>query len=190
MENAMRTTATSDTNITFFQMIDDVEIKERWLLTIPIAGEQLSVLHAMKVGQTIQLDSPIEVSVHQSGTPTDISLTTFGNIPVISRRALEAVSSIARSEAQFLPTTIEGFEAVNLLRSIDCLDEDRSEFIGIGAGRRTRGVWRVVIKKEMVDAMIFRIRSWSGPVIVRRDFRDFIVNSGLSGASFLPVEHS
>lgn len=114
----------------------------------------------------------------------------LGTIPVLSARALRALSSLLEKRAELLPLRYprREYSALNVLRTIDALDEDSSELERFDSGR-VMAVNRFSFKAERLqDEIIFRIPQLQrGHVFVTDRFVDSVRQHELMGFSFKQV---
>ena len=86
----------------------------------------------LAAGITCSSDGPLSTSLHRGrGRLLDFNVSAFG-IPIASPSLARAVEHAAGGDAQCLPVTVEGVRdmiVLNSERTIECIDESRSEFI-------------------------------------------------------------
>jgi hypothetical protein len=117
----------------------------------------------------------------------------------MTRRLADAVKRIALSDVQQLPVTLKGhlgFHVMNVTRVIDCLDEERSEFIEwVEEDKRPdrlggyRGVTRLHVEHAKIpaDGHVFRVAGWLPAVVVSGDVKSAMEAVGCVGANFVDV---
>lgn len=114
----------------------------------------------------------------------------LGTIPVLSARAVGALSSMLEKRAELLKLRYPRGEyyALNVLRTVDALDEGSSELERFHSGR-VMAVNRFAFKAERLqDEVIFRIPQLQrGHVFVTKRFVDSVRQHELMGFSFKQV---
>jgi hypothetical protein len=180
-----------------FQLHDDVEIPHRWHLDEVRSGGSEPQLRTGIV-QT-DLAGPLTVDVSRVGRALDFSLTSFA-VPIASAAIASEIARIPGPDLQCFPVKIGGqlgFEVLNVIRVVDCLDESRSEFIKwtehdqrpdrLG---RYRQVTRLHLDRARipVDAHVFRVKGWLIAMIVSGAVKEAMERVGCLGAKFEPVD--
>jgi hypothetical protein len=112
----------------YFDLTDDVTIPKRWHLgdvTSPHGDEP-----RLRAG--LHCGSPaLQTTVSHAGRELDFRLTSF-SVPVARSSLAAAIEALGGDDVQRIPLVIprfDGFEVVNALRVVNCLDESRSEFM-------------------------------------------------------------
>src|SRR4051794_26186459 len=112
----------------YFQLLDDVHISGRWHLgeVMKRGRPAMDLLDA----RPAQVDR-LEVAVTTPGRELQFCLSSFAT-PIATPDLAGAMAAVAGPDLQRIPLLIEGrvgFEALNALRSVKALDEQRSEFV-------------------------------------------------------------
>jgi hypothetical protein len=134
---------------------------------------------------------PLRLSIQEAGPLVDFTLAAF-DIPVLSPRAVEALSPILAEFCEFIPIEVEGqppgFAILNVLRAEDCVDEAASELQIWDAsdGRpekvgQYRQITKLVLKPEVRVAPIFRVARFKIKLIVSDDVAELFSRHHLSG---------
>ncbi|MHA3916281.1 imm11 family protein [Halovulum sp. GXIMD14793] len=162
------------------------------------------------------VDPPVEymepctypIDLHRDGVPTDFSFTMdSGNIPILSRTAVGALSGLAEVDEPyhhvvFEPVKIENKQVTQeyfvmiIETQIDCVDETKSEFQKYEVNDPVRpdraGEYRsffnlVVDPSKIGDRHIFRLRKHLGSIIVSEEVKRRFEDAGVTGAVFESV---
>lgn len=183
----------------FFELLDDMHIRGRWHLgSTRFADGAIDEEPRLVAGIPVSPPRPLTVDIHRAGRALDFSLTGVAE-PVVTARLAEAIEEVAHSDIQRLPVSIEGatgggsYEALNAVRVVDCLDEERSEFIKWTStdGRpdrvgRYRQVTRLFVDKARIPANchVFRLLGWAVALVVSDEVRSAMLAAGCRGAKF------
>ena len=180
----------------YYRLLDDMHIPGRWHL-----GEMTD-----SSGDVVNLDDGVKLfhdvvhcAVSHRGTPLDFTLTSF-NSPVVREPLARRIDEVASEKSiQFVDLIIpgyDGFEGLNVLSVLDCLDESRSEYIKwtekdhradlVG---RYRSVTHLSVDRNRIpeDAHIFRIERWRICLVVSEVMKEAMEAGGCLGAKFLEV---
>jgi hypothetical protein len=180
---------------TFFSLVDDVHIADRWHL-----GEVLNGGNPLELwnGNPIKGEVRLKAIVDRPGRPLDFSLTSFA-APVVKGDLARAIASVSGTDLQRLPVLIDGhdeYEVLNSVRVVACLNENESEFTKwTEKDHRPEfaGQYRMVTKLKLdrkripPDAHFFRIEGWRIALIVSQAVRRAMETSGCLGAIFQDV---
>ena len=179
----------------YFELLDDMTVPGRW---------HLSSIHTTDGGEPRLRggigcsDESLRTEVSHPGVELDFCLTSFA-VPVARCPLAAAMETVADGDVQRLPIFIpdhEGFEVVNVLRVIKCLDETRSEFIKwtvndhrSDLAGQYRQVTRLKVRGEVIpsDVHVFRIEGWLVGLVVSEMVRQAMEKTGCLGAKFVEV---
>lgn len=177
----------------YFEIFDDVYIWRRWHLS--------KVMHG-NLEPNFKLSIPFQGSlttrIHDGHRPLQFCLTSFA-VPIACRRLAQAMAIVASNDLQRLPVDIvghPGYEVINLLRTLDCLDEYRSRFELYEPGYHRphkighyKDVWEAHMDASRIPPNVhaFRVARWYGPFIVSETMRHAMERAGCYGASFRDV---
>jgi hypothetical protein len=140
------------------------------------------------------------VEVTHPGRGLDFSLTSF-NVPIATHRLALAIASIGAANVQRLSVRIAGqsaFDVMNSTRVVNCLDEEKSEFIKwtqndhrADLAGQYRQVTRLCLApgRIPIDADFFRVDGWRVALIVSDSLRAEMERVGCVGAKFQSVSH-
>jgi hypothetical protein len=119
----------------------------------------------------------------------DFTITAFG-VPIVSSKVAAAIESQAGGDVQRVPAAIKGhfgFEALNVLRIVECIDESKSEFQK-WTERDNRpdrlGHYRSVTKLRLDTTRIsesdhiFRLAGWEVTLVVSEKLKQVIEQLG------------
>lgn len=179
----------------FFGLLDNVHIKNRWHL-----GEVLKDGNAIELwrGEPVESRSLLKATLERSGRPLIFSLTSFA-APIARIDLANEIASISGKDLQRLPVAIdnyEGYEVLNSVRIVPCLNEAESEFMKwTEKDHRPElaGQYRMVTKLKIdpkrvpSDAHFFRIDGWRISLIVSQTVKIAMESVGCLGAAFQRV---
>jgi hypothetical protein len=180
----------------YFELVDDVHVPSRWHL-----GEIMLTDGAqpdLTGGVTISLSAELFVEVTHRGQPLDFCLTSFA-VPVARGALAAAIASIAGSDIQRIRLHVEGysgFEVLNAVRVVQCLDENKSAFVKWTARDHRldligqyQDVMKLCLNPTFIpdDAHFFRVQGWPIGLIVSERVKVAMENIGCLGAKFQQV---
>lgn len=180
----------------YFDLSDDVTIPKRWHLgdVTTQQGDE----PRLRAGLRREGRDPIATTLDVPGRELEFCLTSFA-VPVARSSLATAIEAIADGDVQRLPLSIpghDGFEVVNALRVIKCLDESRSEFMKWTTNDHRAdlaGQYRMVTNLKVLpaaipdDAHVFRIEGWLVALIVSEPVKVAMEKAGCFGAKFVEV---
>jgi hypothetical protein len=115
----------------YYAIWEDGRIRSRWHLddvtSARLEGEEVAYL--LTSGRRFT-EPTVDVELQYPAPPMDFTITAFA-VPIVSSKVAAAIESHARGDVQRVPAAIKGhfgFEALNVLRLVDCIDESKSEF--------------------------------------------------------------
>lgn len=179
----------------YFELTDDVHVPNRWHL-----GE-VSSKDGNKPRLRVGMPFPgggLHTEAFRPGDALPFSLSSFA-VPIVGVSLSEAIVRVADGDVQRLPVEIygsPGFEVLNVLRVVRCLDERRSEFVKWTAQDHRAdlaGQYRMVTRLRLdpgaipADAHAFRVEGWLIALIVSERVKDAMEAVGCLGARFAPV---
>lgn len=179
----------------YFELTDDVHVPTRWHLGEVVDGEARAPrLHA---GLRFP-GGTLHVGISRPGMPLDFSLTSFA-VPIARVSLADAFEQVAGADVQRLPVMVDGatgFEVLNVVRVVRCLDESRSQFLK-WTERDHRadlaGQYRMVTRLKVVGPEIpvgvhaFRIEAWPIALVVSEQLKAAMEHAGCLGAKFEEV---
>lgn len=180
----------------FFELKDDVNIVGRWHLG-DITTE-MGEPPRLRAGIPFAEESCLSAEITHKGNPIEFCLTSFA-VPVAAATLAGAVSSVAGADVQRLPLAIngwQGFEVLNVLRVVECLDEQRSEFLKwterdhrADLAGQYRMVTKLLVDQSGIPAgtHAFRVKGWLVALVVSENVKDAMETAGCKGAKFVPV---
>lgn len=140
----------------------------------------------------------LRAAVTHSGRPLTFTLTSFA-VPIASAPLVKVFEQVQGELVQCVPIHIDGcsgFEVVNPLRVVDCLDEKHSEFIKwttrdhrADLAGSYRQVTKLVIDPGRVpdDLHAFRIKGWEIVFVVSAALKSAMESAGCFGARFTSI---
>lgn len=178
----------------FYRLMEDMTVSDRWHVG-EIESDGDSVSDALWTGRRWTNGQDLHGSVSHAGRQLDFFLTSFA-VPIATVRLAGAVAGVAGADLQRIPVLIDnatGYEVLNALRVIKCVDEQRSEFIKwtkddhrADKAGQYRSVTRLLLDAKLVPehAQIFRIDGWKVCLIVSEAVKGVMEEVGCFGASF------
>lgn len=185
----------------YFRLRDDMTIPGRWVLGAPLDehGKEVDPWQFEK-GSALEPRSPPRFPLLVRGQPLDFSWAAFG-ILVVHRRLVQLFERQGwQQEVQFIPAQVEGqpepYFILNTLRTIRCIDEDRSAEIEhwrpehgeperVGTYRSVHGL--KVDPAKIEGANIFRTWGWNVAVIVSEHLKQTLERENITGVKFVDV---
>lgn len=180
----------------YYELSDDVRIVNRWHFAEVTTGRGLEPL--LFGGVRCVVDSGLTVKVHKPGRELDFCLTGFA-VPIVRASLGAAIEGVAGEDVERLPVSIlghVGFEVLNCLSAMRCLDEERSNFLKwttsdhrSDLAGRYRMVTNLRIRGSEIPANhhIFRIEGWPIALIVSESMKVTMESAGCFGATFTEV---
>jgi hypothetical protein len=160
----------------YYRISDDMHLNGRWHLGA-VCNDEGFVDYEFTMGRPARIRGRPIVELQYPGVPLDFSLTGF-NVPVVSARFAEGVKPVVKDDIEFIPTQVgdrHGYEIMNVLRLVECIDESRSEFTKWTEKDERPdllGHYQMVPKLRIIpenippDLHIFRIKYWDVVIIV------------------------
>ena len=119
-------------------MADDQHYAARWHLGEPLTenGDEIDA-REFRYGQPYEGPLPTHVPISYEGDRVAFLLSAF-DMPIVSDEVADVIQEIAPHDVQRFPITvgeyIYGYEILNAIRVIDCVDEQLSGFTKWGPG--------------------------------------------------------
>ena len=185
--------------VRYFRLTDDINVPNRWYLGdvrnadnwLLASGKALADPHA-----------DLKVEVYRHGDAMDFTLTEAYGIPIVSSKVKDGLADLPG--VRFLPVTVVG---TNLLQSyfivlieytVDCVDEDASEFETFSADDPVRpdkagqykAFFKLVVDKGKAKAAgkpVFRLAKFEVAIIVNADVKGVLDAVGTRGAAMVEV---
>jgi hypothetical protein len=183
--------------MSYFRLLDDLSIQGRWHLGEIIDCSSNSALELWQ-GVAAPEGTTIRAEVTDIGEPLEFCLSSFA-VPIARSNLARAIASVGERDLQLIPVDIPGhpgFEILNSIRVIRCLDEQKSKFVKWTAGGdrpdlvgQYRMVTKLIINPADIppDAQFFRILGWRIALIVSETVKSAMESCGCSGAKFQKV---
>lgn len=179
----------------FFELKGEVKIPHRWHLGEIRTGT--GEVPRLRAGLLCEYDN-LSAEISRPGQALEFSLTSFA-VPVVCRSLAEAIGEASSREIQRIEVKIQDqsmFEILNVLRTVKCLDEMRSEFTKwteqdyrSDLAGQYRQVTKLHIDYSAVpnDAYIFRVEGWLISLLVSEEIKYAMEGVGCLGAVFKPI---
>ena len=122
------------------------------------------------------------VRLRPEGTPPGDFASLFGAVPILGRRAVDALGAQLEPHGELLPLT-DGYWAFNVLTLADVLDEERSEGDWLAPGRMS-DLRRLVVRDDVREPLppIFKLPQWrKGRPLFTAGLAEQIERHGLTG---------
>ena len=185
----------------YFELLDDMSIRGRWLLGTPTdpQGREVDDPWMFYRGERLPDMGRLKLPIDVPGRALDFSQAAFA-APVVHPRVASVFSELAPEEVQTLPVEIEGqpepffiLVATQLLR---CIDDKASRYVEmwqpedgrpdkVGKYRDVRGMR--IDPSQVGDAKVFRPWGWAIALSVREDIKEALERMGATGAEFEEV---
>ncbi len=176
-----------------YEIVDRVWRGEaRWHLEEPesVDGAK-SFTWAFTRCQPFEPRVPLRFRIQEEGSVVDFTLAAF-DIPVLSPRAVAALTPALTEFCEFIPVEIEGqppgFAILNVLRAEDCVDERASELMvwkptdhRPDKTGQYRQVTKLVLKPDLSVPPIFRLAKFKIKLLVSEAVAALFRRHDLSG---------
>lgn len=180
--------------VEFYRLDDDMTLADRWMIDHPsIIENDDDTWYQLKLGHRIEDSQPVEILITRDGRALDYTETSLAN-PVVSARTARLLEGAAPGEVQFIDVKIDGrhrgYEALNILDHIDCLDKKLSVLFPPKKDGRQAVMEAAINSKKAGSRRIFRLATWPVCVIVRPIIKECFEREGITGAVFRPLRSS
>jgi hypothetical protein len=190
--------ATSDKRI-FDIRADRAKFPDKWFLDEPLAmaGDEIDE-REFAAGIPYAGPLPAVVPVYKPGKELAFNLGAF-DMPVVSAAVADIICHAAGDDVECFPVTIPGargsYRILNAVYSLDCLDEQRSEFTRWRPGDHRSdllGQYRM-ISTIRIDPRrtghhhVFRIKNWPIALLVSNTIKDALITIPDLGIVFEPA---
>lgn len=188
-------------NMRYFELSVDIRDHDAWYLGAISETDNWRFVRP----PMISMDSPLrdtagrpyKTALKHNGRPMDYTLAGYASVPVVSFKALRALSGLDGFTG--FPVDIEGFAQQDLYNIVhfwdvaDCFDEAQSNFEVIPEGDpirpdlagNYRSVTKLVIDPDRTEGKhIFRLTRLEGRVIVSEEVRRRFEDAGVTGTMF------
>ena len=196
----------SDSALYYDVVEDDVNYSDRWFLGEPIAsdGTQIDARHfveGLRYSDGLKYigPNPKVVPIDVPGRRVGFLFAAF-DMPVVSRAVADIVACFGEPDIQRFPVLVDGhvdgYEILNIVSAVDCLDEARCEHVMKWTKNDHRpelaGKPRMIIglrinPERAAGKHILRIANWRIALIVSDALRSAIEAVPDLGVRFLPV---
>ncbi|MDY7229298.1 imm11 family protein [Hyalangium rubrum] len=183
----------------FFELYDDLYVRDRWHLKNPLASDGHKVDDwDFRLGAPVHIEGRLKIFIERAGKPLDFSETN-SRIPVVHTKIASLFAELSPGDVQLIPVDIEGqpdqyliLVATHLLR---CIDETASRIRlwthedgvphKVGQYRDVRDLR--IDKAKVGEAKVFRPKGWPGTLIVSEEIKDALEHMGATGTKFQEV---
>jgi hypothetical protein len=165
-----------------------------WLLE-PVHGSEAHELDiVLNKGTRLSQASLLDYHVDVPGAPMDLGITAMG-IPIVSPRAAVLLLHAAADDVQLIPCRIDGvdrgFQVVNIVTRLDCVDRVRSKLITIGgpAGTSLDGIpsW-IIDPARAAGHALFRLDNEHRTIVVSEALKEEIVRQRMVGPGLIELD--
>jgi len=188
----------------FFELRDDVYIKDRWHLVNPTDPTGANVCDAFHQGTSVRVAAPVRLrhsDAADRGNPIDYTVISGDRVPVVHPRVAEILKTLAPNDIEFVPARVDGFSEpyfiVNVLTTRHCIDEAASRQVDklTEEDRETFpervGEYFLVMglkldPSRVEGAKVFWTWGW-GALIVSEEIKNAFEAARVTGAKFVEV---
>ena len=184
------------------ELMQGIELPDRWYLGPPASTDPHESFYgeefAMGIHQTVA--GRLTVNVDYDGIPLDFTFAALG-MPVVNSNTANVFRQLAPNDMQLIPIIVEGrleeYFIANALRSVDCIDYQRTEVQFWENAPETPP--EKVGKPEMIvglhikessiprDIEVFRLQDWIPPLIVSERIKKALEVRRTTGIKFAKV---
>lgn len=181
----------------FYELLENDEQTGQWRLGK--VSDQKGKTLLLDSGSALRRKGALNAVIAKRGVAHDYCFTTY-NVPVARAPLAAAIAVVAGSDLQRLPLTIaghHGFEALNAVRVVPCLDEERSQIkpmtelelteqrrLGLRDTFRLVGDFCIDGARVPEDAHFFRPKGLEGVLVVSESVKNAIVATDAFGPMF------
>lgn len=182
----------------FFRILADGNAISRWYLKAPldVRGDEIDS-RLFTQGKFYDGGLPVVIPLRRFGEVMDVTFADFDML-VVTTSVIDNILNYLNISIQRFPVCVdgkEGFEIVNPLMLISCVDESGSEIIkwNEGDGRPEKvGQFRMITKLKINDDLginshLFRVAGWPIALIVSAKLKQLLEKFKVSGIVFAPV---
>lgn len=175
---------------------DDENYPLQWFLGEPLTKDEFEIdARDFTAARPFRGPRPAVVPIRNSGTELAFSFGAF-DMPIITDEVAEIISTFAGDDVELFPVRIPGakrcYSILNVVRSLRCLDEVRSEYtLWTEADDRPdevgtyHTVSRIRIDSQLAESShVFRIQGYELALVVTEVVKDALSNVGDVGLYF------
>lgn len=182
----------------YYRLYHELEIPGKWYLGDIVTPERKEILPVtFTQGLPIAPMPELVIVPNVIGKPVDFTFQTF-QVPVVSVVLAQVVEDHAPSALQRIPVTIApdqtGFEILNVIRTLDCLDYENSsiekfdELDPLEQQGKIKIVSDLHIVRECAEGNhLFRLGEWKQPIIISETLKLALQENHFTGMAFIPV---
>ena len=181
----------------FYRLLDDLYILGRWHLDDPMIDEGCEHWE-FTMGRVVRPGLMPIVDVKIPGVPLDYTPTLL-SVPTASPRLVSAIAPLYGDDVQRIPIRLanrEGYEIINVIQLLPCLDEAKSEFTkwteqdrrpDLLGGYHSVPRLRVDVSLIPEDVNFLRVWGWEVALLVSEAVVDAFKRINATGAIFEPT---
>lgn len=180
----------------YFRVLAAKDAVDRWFLRAPVNsfGEEVDP-RIFTESLACDVTDPLTLPVRRSGKVVDFNFADF-DMPVLSAAAIDQLQSIAGVHLQRVPVAIPGitarFELLNVLDSVDCIDEKSSVYTKWtpADGRPEKvGEYRMFVnlrvdRQRAEGHHLFRIDGWKVALVISELVKQTLEGLNVSGVEY------
>lgn len=183
----------------FYKVVEDTGHPTSWWLDeIECRGKDIDG-RVFTMGRRVENPGTLYVRVRNAGEPMSFTFSLLF-VPVVTSQVADLIDRMAPGAVERFPIDVGGikerYEVLNVVRMIDAIDRERSEYIlwGPEDGRpdlvgQFRQVLPLVIRDDIrQDAAIFRPVGWEVVLVVSARLKKELEKIGKLGVLFRPLE--
>ena len=182
----------------YYRLFMELEIPGKWYLSDILGPNRKEVMPStFNAGFPVDPIPGLTVIPNVTGNPIDFTLTTF-QVPIVSSAFAEVVEAMDAEAIQRIPVTIfpsfTGFEILNVIRTVACLDYEKSRFTIYGEfhpvekqGKISAIVDLRILPEKAEGYHIFRLAEWILAIIVSETLKNALEKEGFIGMKFYPA---
>ncbi|HYV49214.1 MAG TPA: DUF1629 domain-containing protein [Myxococcaceae bacterium] len=184
----------------YFDLWDDMQIPGRSVLGTPVGGDRWIDPSQFADGEVVEHWVPMTFEVIHPGSMLDYSMAHMG-VPVVNQRAADVLERTCGDQVQLIEVTVSGqiepFFIANALRTVECVDEQRSQSVALWTEEdgqpakigRYRSIFGLKIDPIRVppELDLFRVARWTVALIASDRLKRAMEGANLIGPKFIPV---
>lgn len=165
-----------------------------WFLE-PVKGTEAYRLQCvLSSGERFAHELPVlDLAVVEPGEPMDFSRTALG-MTVVSSRAADLLRRVAANDVELFPCRIDGldrgFQVVNIVTPLDCVDRARSKLLvpGDPDGTTTDMFAWVIDPVRTAGHALFRLDNEEATIVVSEVLKEEIMRQRLVGPGLIELD--
>jgi hypothetical protein len=179
----------------FYSVVAHPEAVTRWYLKAPLSNGGAIDPRVFTEARPVDFAGALSLPLRREGAPVDFNFADFDMV-VTTPALIDELQKLPGVALQRWPVTIPGavkpFEILNVLDSVDCIDEERSEFIKWTPedGRADKvGEYRMFVSMKLDPHKakghhLFRLKGWEIALIASERVKVLCEQLGVTGVAF------